>query len=167
MTETDIKILLERFYDGNTSLEEERILSEFLLHNDNLAPDLEPDKKLFSSINKLKETAPPQEFENNIESYIDYLDNKGRKTLTIWAAGWKKIAGIAAAVILLIATGISYNNYETRQKDSLYISEEKVYSEAERALVLLSQNLNKGTSKIDVAEKKVDKVGEILNKQFQ
>ena len=167
MTETDIKILLERFYDGNTTLEEERILSDFLLHNDNIPPGLEPDKKLFSCINELNGTTPTQEFENNIESYIDSLDSESKKTVALHPSVWKKIAGIAAAVIVLIATGISYNNYEIKQKDSLYISREKAYSEAERALVLLSQNLNKGTSKVDIAEKKVDKVNEIINKQFQ
>lgn len=171
MTETDIKILLKRFYDGNTTLEEEEILSEFLLSNDSISSGLEADKKLFRAFSELKEPIIPHEFENNIETYIDHLDNQSRKTVTVWHSGWKKIAGVAAAAIILIASAISYNSYNNKQNDTLYISQEKVYTQAERALVLLSQNLNKGTSKVDVAKKKVDKVNhkvnEILNRQFQ
>lgn len=167
MKETDIKILLERFYEGTTTLEEEKILSEFLLQNDNISPVFEPDKKLFKALNGINEQTPSQEFENNIESFIDNLDNQSRKTVPIWSIGWKKTASIAAAVIVMIASGISYNNYETRQKNAMSLSQEQVYNEAERALVLLSQNLNKGVSKVDIAEKQVDKVNEILNKQFQ
>ena len=46
-----IKDLLEKYYDGATSIEEEQIIKEYFLEND-VPPELSVDKELFCSLSQ-------------------------------------------------------------------------------------------------------------------
>ena len=46
-SENEIKLLLEKFYEGTTSSEEELIIKEFFLTCDDISDDLKADKELF------------------------------------------------------------------------------------------------------------------------
>ena len=68
----EIKILLEKFYEGLTSLEEERILRDYF-RNQSVPEELISDKDLFLFTDSEKEIVPSsQNLERKLENWIDH-----------------------------------------------------------------------------------------------
>ena len=71
MNLTKIRILLEKFYDGESTLEEENQLIIFFSSED-IPESLESDKKLFLSMKcKDSDIKVPDDLNDNISDFID------------------------------------------------------------------------------------------------
>lgn len=82
-SEKEIRLLLNKFYEGTSSDEDERELMEFFAENDSLPDDLKADKEVFSL---LKETADGIGCETDVpEGFADELsmliDNENAKII--------------------------------------------------------------------------------------
>ena len=66
MNSDKIKLLLEKYYKGETSLEEEAQLREALKPGDHLADDLQPDAELFKMMSALSSDSSEAEPELDI-----------------------------------------------------------------------------------------------------
>ncbi len=99
MKEVDIKTLLEKYYQGETSLEEEQLLREKLIGGE-FPEEFEYDQSLFTMFYEAgKNTSPEFEFVPPIEKIHDN-DSKGHKQIQMT---W--FSGIAASLGLLL-TGL-------------------------------------------------------------
>lgn len=135
-----IKILLERFYDGQTTEEEENILRNYF-DSDEVASELETEKAFF---NQLPMT---DGLEQRLSNHIDELAKKekpARQTSIRW------IAGIAASMLLLISAGLYFgtNRPDPFYQDT-YDTPEEAYATTEKAITLLATNVNKGLKSIE------------------
>lgn len=135
-----IKILLERFYDGQTTEEEENILRSYF-DSDEVASELETEKAFF---NQLPMT---DGLEQRLSNHIDELARKekpARQTSIRW------IAGIAASVLLLVSAGLYFgtNRPDPFYQDT-YDTPEEAYATTEKAITLLATNVNKGLKSIE------------------
>ena len=105
------------------------------------------DKKIDELINKAlqEEQALPEGLSRRLEKQIDtWASTEEKKTRSLprrRTLYW--LSGVAASILLCI----SFLQYE-------------------KALLLLSQNLNKGISQVDNAGQEIDKVNNILNKHL-
>lgn len=164
MKTDNIKQLLERFYSGETSPEEEKLLADFLLQ-DNVSDEFLTDKKLFLALNEnLVEV--PQSSSKAIESLIDSFgeipSEKKVKKLHIryWAIG--------VAASLAIIFGVSQFQKNQQADSTLFTDTYKNSDDAYRAtmdaLQLFSKNFSKGTESVEKANARLEKAQEIISK---
>jgi len=115
-----IERLLEKYFEANTSLEEERILKDFFTKE--VVPEhLIQYKSYFGAFEKDKE-----------EVHKPEIKLPEKKFHLRWIA--------AAAAILFMLSIFSYQQYEVYQQKEA----QKAFLETQKALRMISQNLNKG-----------------------
>lgn len=120
----DIEILLDKYWEGKTSLEEEKMLRQLLMK----AEGFESEKAFFQGI---EEIATLEEAPFTIQ----------RKNP--WITNWMRIA---AGIMLFLASGIVLNQYLHQR------AEKKAYQEVMQAFALINSNLEKGTNSMYVMQ---------------
>lgn len=140
-----IKQLLEKYYDGNTSLEEEKLLKDFFRYRP-VPAELETDKELFLHLASESKTQPIHSaLEQKLEAWIDKQEPKGKK---ISMVTWRfRIAGVAAMLAIVVTCYVTMfrpKNDAVAMKDT-YKNPELAYAEAKQTMLYISQQLNKGT----------------------
>lgn len=148
-----IKKILDKYWEGETSVEEEAMLRTYFNGN-NVAKELKRFQPLFIYYKEQKEKTSTQSFESLTKQRIVH------RLLPNWLA-------IAASILMLISVGTFYqwnqNNREERimavdetMKDT-YKDPKVAYQEAKAALLLISKGLNKGMEKTKEGVKKAKK----------
>ena len=98
----EIKILVEKYFDGATSLEEEKMLSQYFSQCNELPEEFKSVKMLFASLYKIGEAAP--------------VNTEVRVAPTIKRARWRAWsyhigAGVAASVaVIMLLTALFKDN---------------------------------------------------------
>lgn len=150
----NIKALLDKYWEGETSLEEEQVLRRYF-NEEQVAKDLEAFRPLFLYLKQEKQQSSTQSFEQLVQpTNVRFL--------------WLKTAIAAASIVLvLLLGGLVYqeNNRPAHKlaaensalaKDT-YKDPEQAYQEAKAALLLISKGLNKGINKTTEGVNKVRK----------
>lgn len=89
-----IKILVDKYYDGATSKEEERAIADYLSHCKNLPVELAPVKMMFEALGLLR----------NIEAPAPEVKNKR------YSFRWSRFtAGVTVAASILLAIIVTTN----------------------------------------------------------
>jgi len=140
--ESQINKLREKYWRGETSVEEERKL-KVLLNKQN---EESPEKMFFKELETRKQE----------QGKIEFSYPKNRNAF-IW-----KISSIAATIIILIAFTIGYNNYE--KPDPYEIKNpQQAYEVSLEALRLVSSELNRAKTYSSRIEK-INEVKKSINK---
>ena len=153
-----IEKLLKRYYNAQTSEQEEQMLKDFFF-NEDVPPYLQAEKEMFL---QLQATDVPECMEERLGNLIDQWElseRKAQKKHRIFRLQW--IGSIAASLLLLI--GLSWYMYEPPRKDTCATPEE-AYAHAEKALILFSEALNKGLRPIEEIEKTQQSIRKQINK---
>ena len=153
-----IEKLLERYYNAETSEQEEQELKDFFRHGE-VPPHLLPEKEMFL---QLQASDAPEGMEERLGNLIDQWElseQKTQKKRRIFHLQW--IGSIAASLLLVI--GISLHFHEPQRKDTCATPEE-AYAHAEKALVMFSEALNKGIRPIQNMEKTNENIRKQINK---
>jgi hypothetical protein len=164
MDEKLINILLTAFYNGKTTQEEEAALREFF-NTKNIPGKWHTDKELFNALyDSLHINIPkgfPERLENNIDRYIR-RKNVFRRLLT-------GTGSIAAAILVFIGIFFSVDNISSGSDtiSDTFTNPQEAAVAAEKILVLISCNLNKGLSPLEKAKESMNKTNEILNKNLE
>ena len=153
-----IEKLLKRYYNAQTSEQEEQMLKDFFF-NEDVPPYLQAEKEMFL---QLQATDVPEGMEERLGNLIDQWElseRKAQKKHRIFRLQW--IGSIAASLLLLI--GLSWYMYEPPRKDTCATPEE-AFAHAEKALILFSETLNKGLRPIEEIEKTQQSIRKQINK---
>src|SRR5690606_9186154 len=122
----NIKNLISNYFDGTTSIKEEKELKAYFSSN-NVAPELEKYRGLFSYFSK------EQQEENTREIVI-----KPKTRFNFW---------IAASCVVFIGLGIVF--FQPKEPDlGTFDDPEIALQETQKALRLVSENINKGKEKM-------------------
>lgn len=182
----NIKELLNEFYNGNTTLEQEQELFRFF-NSENVPDELIDEADIFLSLYKGDDIVIPEDLDLNLSILIDKLDsdknnipkeisfyndnkpneshNPPQKTISLFNRQWIKIASIAASFTLIFTISLYLYNNENQMTDT-YTDPELAYAEAQKALSLVATNLNEGFEQIETAESNLGKANKILNEQI-
>ena len=143
----EIEELLEKYYEGETSLEEERTLKDFFL-SENVPMELAVHKSQFlyfaeSSGDEISD----QEFEERVfteKMEIPVVPLHSRRNRFYF------ITGIAATILLLIGLVFTFNEDKfKRQEGNVSTADpELVFTQTHDILALVSVNFNKGMDKM-------------------
>lgn len=133
MESVKIKQLLDAYFEGATSLDEEKVLRDYF-NNEKVADHLVQYQPIFVGLKAAKAERSSKEIT---------LPESGRntgKTIKTW---WYSVA--AMLVIALGAGGfyLSQPNYTQEEKEAL-----AAFEKSKKAMLLLSENLNKGTEQL-------------------
>jgi hypothetical protein len=148
---TEIRKLLDRFYLGETTLEEEQVLQEYF-SSARVAEELMPDRDLFRSLEPAgNAVAVPEGLNQKILNVIDQQDKKVVRTRRISVFA---LSGLAAGLLVVIALYTGYFNggqpalLASHQMTDTYENPHDAYEEAVRALSFVSTKFNTGTSEL-------------------
>ncbi|HMI06164.1 MAG TPA: hypothetical protein VK528_01360 [Flavobacterium sp.] len=148
MESDKIEILLEKYFEGETSIAEENELRTYF-SSPNVAPPHEQYKPMFGYFSIAKE----QQFEQHIP-----LQSKRR--IVAWLS-------VAASVVVLLGVGtFTYFNYGNKQSQDLgtYDNPEVAFRETQKALAMLSDHVNTGVESVQYLQEYEDSKNLIFKK---
>ena len=110
--------------------------------------------------------------ESKLEILIDRLDKEEKQSkqktrqIRLWAGS------IAASIAVLISIGLYFNSSDKPKISDVSSTAnvndpETAYREAEKALVIVSQNFNKGLSQLAMFSDEMEKTNKTLDKTFK
>ncbi len=149
----EIKALLEKFYNGDTSLEEEKILREYF-SNEVINDELRADKDIFLyQVQEEKSNQIIPDISDEIWNNLNSNDNSQKdKSLTY------VLLRIAAGLVILIGSYLLLNNQvfkkqQTIQFTDTYENPEQAYEQAKQTLLYVSAMLNNGANHLEPIQK--------------
>ena len=132
MEQNNIKIFIDKYFDGNTTISEENQLKIYF-SNENVAVDLKQYQPIF------------QYFVTQEKVFFEPNITLKSNTKPVW------YLSIAASIVLLIGLGTYFkmNNNTASNKDlGSYNSPEVAFKETQKVLQMLSSNVNIGVNSV-------------------
>lgn len=145
MESVKIKKILDAYFEGATSVSEEKILQDYF-NNETVADDLVQYKPIFAGLKAAKKERFTKDFT---------LPETKPKTIKSW---WYSVAAMLVVAFGVGGFYISQPNYTQEEKEAL-----AAFEESKKAMMLLSENFNKGTERLSFItqfEKSKDKIFE-------
>lgn len=140
-----VETVLEKYFEGETSIAEEKELQDYFV-TQQVAPHLEKYIALFNHFAVAKE----QQFEQEIPLFEVQQEESRNKKRNL---GWMSIA--ASVVVLMgIGTYVFYYSEPINNSNDLgtYDDPEVAFKETQKALSLLSKNVNVGIESVKYVE---------------
>ncbi|MGQ7869330.1 hypothetical protein [Sunxiuqinia sp. sy24] len=177
-----IKQILQKYWEGETTEQEERVLTDYF-KSDNIAPELKQEQSFFNGLFEFAAEERDEALEDDIMDHI--LEQEHReKTHYRWL--WQTVSGIAAALMIAILAVNLTSNQKPWQ--DTYSNPDQAYTAASNTLQYVagyyqkgieelqpvktlnkaSQPLSKGLNKIEKGFQEiqeVEKINEKLKKQ--
>ena len=146
---TEIRKLLDRFYLGETSLEEERILHEYF-SSASIPEELIPDRDLFRTLGSAGDSVRVPEGLN--QKILNVIDQQEKKLVRTRRISVFSLSGLAAGLLVVIALYVGYFRDDRPGSYAMtdtYENPQDAYEEARRTLAYVSAKLNTGTSELE------------------
>lgn len=140
MASDRIEKLLEKYFEAETSIAEEKELKNYFASS-NVAPPLEQYKPLFGYSVQAKQEQfnfAPFGLKPRVQSTIS-LNSIKRKS-PVWLS-------VVATVVVLLGVGLfTYNHYNQQKSEDYgtYNDPEIAFRETQKALAMISESINKG-----------------------
>lgn len=139
-----LRRLLDKYFDGSSSPEEEKKILE-LIGQENLPDEFSDDKMMITGLFGRGEIPEPStDLEERIMNVID--ESEKRKRLISGKRSLYSIISVAAAVLIIISFWFILDN-NGRIKDT-YSDPQLAYNETVEVLFKVSANLNKGVDQL-------------------
>ena len=179
MTIEQIKSLLARFYEGQTTPEEERLLADFFRRED-VPEDLQEDKQLFLLLAQTSDQEMPQDIAEEITAFVNNLgqtktqplipEDKQRKgvifRLKTPPKMWYRVAA-TVAILLAIGGGMFVHQQRTLATDP-FRDTCSTPEEAADAIFYANDIINRSTAPFlrstMIATEQVNDINETLGK---
>jgi hypothetical protein len=154
-SEQEIRAMLERFWEGDTTLAEERTLKEYFAFA-NVPDDLEHIAAYFNATNVGTEEILDDSFDTEVLQRIGVEPKGGAVVRPLHSLGryWKMAAAVAVFVGLgawLIWSQDSTDPVIDGQAIASNVDQEEVqkaFQETKKALFMLSNNFNRGSEQV-------------------
>ncbi|MBQ8520703.1 MAG: hypothetical protein IJ456_04880 [Bacteroides sp.] len=160
-----IQTLLDRFFDGTTTREEETLLMQYFTQEENVPGEWEAEQRMFRQLAETRHTLPPvpQGLEERLMTHIDEWAKKESHTPRLQSRKANRWWIIGTAACLLLAGGIGLKMMQQpAEQESL--TPEAAYAETERALHMFAHTLNKGVEQMANAQQTTLRMQEKINR---
>lgn len=142
----NINQILEKYWEGKTSLQEEDTLKQYF-NNGNVAPELQQYQPLFQFFKEEQDVLISDDFEKRLLLEIEKEQPTKVRKLT-WMTS---IRAIAAVGIILLGAVFIFQSIPTQKEDPFakyeITDEKEAYEATKAALALLSGKMRKGSKK--------------------
>ena len=144
----EIKLLLQRYFEGETTVQEERELEAYFSSGD-VADELKQYEGFFNGLAGLSELEKDDTIESDIVNYI-IKNEPAPKSKRVWL--WQAVSGIAASVILVVGGFLLFQQQEQQFADT-FDDPEVAYAYAEQTLAFMSAKYNQGLAALSNFDK--------------
>lgn len=154
----EIKAILEKYFEGHSSLEEEQLLKSYFQGAD-IAPEHEKYRLLFQFLVSEKEQLAPKQLSQAI--YSDANNNNSLRVMVRWSMA------TAASILLAVSLYFSIPEWQEASEVEAHWAKyevkdpEKAAQITRDALLKVSRHLNKGTAQ---AAAEVEFLKELMKK---
>ena len=175
-----IKSLLARFYEGQTTPEEERLLADFFRCED-VPEELLDDKQLFLILAQISDQEMPADIAEEITAFVNNLgqtkiqplisEDKQRKgvifRLKTPPKMWYRVAA-TVAILLAIGGGVLFHQrtYTTDPFRDTYSTQEEAAAELLKANAMIAKATQQCLAPTRNAFEQLDDTKEIINKHI-
>ena len=177
-----IKLLLSRFYEGQTTPDEERLLADFFRRED-VPEELQEDKQLFLMLAHISDQGMPADIAEEITVFVNNLGQTEKESVLPEAKQPKEITyrlktppkmlyRVAATVAILLAIGggvISHQKQTDPFRDTCSTPEEAaqeiLYANniINRSFAPFRQSANMATEQVNEMNKTIQKATQYIN----
>ncbi|HIZ32932.1 MAG TPA: hypothetical protein H9814_05200 [Candidatus Bacteroides merdigallinarum] len=166
MKEEEIERLLARYYDGQTTEQEEESLHQAFLSADELPGELQAERALFLSLHTKSQenVVVPDDLETELTALIDRKASASRRRRLWWGS-------VAASLLLLI--GLGWGIVEIRQENWMATPQDTFTDpeDAHRALQAIfaemSRNWNAGMEQLEASQQDIVAVNQEIKNEFK
>jgi hypothetical protein len=148
METKEVKVLLQRYFNGESTIEEERKLENYF-QSEKVDEELEEYAEFFGGITELSNTVDDSTIEDDVMNHILENESQDKKKYR-WL--WQTVTGIAASIIIVIGGLLFYQQNNQNIEDS-FENPEVAYAVAEDALEYMSAKYNKGLAELSNFDK--------------
>jgi hypothetical protein len=159
MNVEELNRLLEKYYKGESTEEEEKTLREYFKEN-NVTEGYEAEKDIFGYFRTDREVPEPSfDFEARILAGIDASDSKrGSQKIRKYV-----LLSLSAAAGLLVLAGSYFFLVSRTEPGDTFTNPEIAYAETMKILIDVSSQLNHGAQALEP----VSKINEMTTKSFE
>ena len=164
MMKKNIEELINKFYEGASTREEELFLTEYFLNEENIDEHWKEEQKLFCLLHE-SQIKIPEGLSERLEKSIMQMDvpkkiQPRKQSLFYWIS--------SAAAVALLCIGLFFTTRESSPKEmaDTFSSPEEAALVAEQTLAFMSQQLNKGLNKVNDVEVEFEKLNQLINKHL-
>lgn len=141
--------LISKYWEGNTTLEEEKQVKAYFS-----SADIQAEHETFQSyFNFLKSES---QIENKNDFEIPSQDTPRTSSARIFSL--KGVISVAATIILLVGFFWIYQGNQVSMEEDTFENPEMAYEQAKAALFYLSDKMEKGTESTSVQLKQLEKL---------
>lgn len=164
MDSKEIGQLLEKYWNCETSLEDEQILRSYF-SGPNVPDQLKDAADLFRFFESERKRALDENFDHSMMRSVKKTE---RTTKVISMVRWVQVARIAAGVLVMVAAGYFVRNEIMKSKDQVQALEDTftdpkdALEETKKALMMISRSFGKakeGAGKINLFNEAEQKIG--------
>ena len=167
--ENKIEQLLEAFYKGDTTPEDEAMLSEYL-NSENLDESRQTDRDIFNALYDTAEIPLPEGMTERLETAIDkHIAETSEQKVKKISFNRIYVAISSAAAVVLLCVGLFFATekpFQTHYIADTFSDPEEAALAAEQALLFVSSKLNQGLSPLEKITESVDKTNKLLNENI-
>lgn len=161
MKKEEVKEMLARYFDGQSSEEEEKALYRFFLAADDLPEELQAERSLFLSLHGdfMTEVVVPDGLEATLERLIDRKAASSRRR-------WLRWGGIAASFLLLLGGSVLF--VESRQEpQDTFTNPEDAHRALQAIFMEMSQTWEEGMEQIEASQKDIMIANREIRNEFK
>ena len=164
MNNSIIKELLEKYYSGETSLEDEAILRRYLLSED-VDEQFSADRMVFMA---LKDSSPevPDSLTDDLSRIIDNLDDNSKQLKSKQHRKIQYLFRYAAAAVLVTVLAIGIFHEKRLPADTfssnVEMTEEEAIAQFQKSMALLSDGFEKSYGTYNKADETIHNTLETL-----
>jgi len=175
-----IKSLLARFYEGQTTPEEERLLADFF-HREDVPEELQEDKQLFLMLAQISDQEMPTDIAEEITAFVNNLGQTEKKPvlseekqnkgiiyrLKTPPKMWYRVAA-TVAILLAIGGGVLFHQrtYTTDPFRDTCSTPEEAAAELHKANAMITKASQQCLAPTRNAFEQVEDTKEIINKHI-
>lgn len=142
METKEVNQLLQLYFNGESTLEDERKLEAYFSAGD-VADELKEYAEFFGGISELANIADDPTIEDDVMDFI--LENEHQEK-TKYRSMWKTVTGIAASIIIVLGGFLFYQ--QQQPFEDTFENPDEAYAYAEQTLQFVSGKYNKGLAQL-------------------
>lgn len=160
-----IKYILQKYFDGESSLEDERILHHYF-RSDQIDREFLPYRDLFAGLSGIRDL----EISIHEEDLMDFILENEHQEKTRYRKLWQIVTGVAAMLLIALFV-VYYTNDKPNWKDT-YTDPDQAYATAVQTLHFVAGKYREGlaqlkpVSKFNQAIEPMSKSLDLLKKGF-
>ncbi|MEN6455238.1 MAG: hypothetical protein ABFD10_13345 [Prolixibacteraceae bacterium] len=160
-----IKYILQKYFDGESSLEDERILHNYF-RSEQIDEGFRPYRDLFTGLSCIKD----HEIKIREEDLMDLISENKHQEKTRYRQLWQIVTGVAATLLVTLSV-VYYTNDKPDWKDT-YTDPDQAYATAVQTLHFVAGKYREGlaqlkpVAKLNQAVEPMSKSLDLLNKEF-